>query len=132
MYPWIILLFATAGAVFGLDYLLRRKGWKQNSTVEKVSLLVSMFSVGPYVYLSLLGVLWGIVPGSPETAFGKLLYDATLKLGSISFIFAAAAVILSFVFRKIGKAKASIWANGIAFAYIAVVLAVNTLAGKLL
>ena len=132
MNPWIAILLVMAGVVFGLDYLFRRKKWKDNSKGEKISLLVNMFSVGVYIFLSALGMLWGIVAYSPETAFGEILYDATLMLGGIYFIVAIAAVVLSFIFRKIGKIKASIWTNVIAFAYIAVVLTVNCLAGKIL
>ena len=132
MNPWVSILLVTAGAVFGLDYLLRRKKWKDNSKSEKISLIVNMFSVGPYIFLSVLGMLWGIVANSPETAFGEALYDATLMLGGIYFVIAGAAVILSFIFRKKGKIKASIWINVIAFAYIAAVLGVNHLAGKVL
>ena len=132
MNPWIAILFAMAGVVFGLDYLFRRKKWKDNSKGEKISLLVNMFSVGVYIFLSALAMLWGIVAYSPKTAFGEILYEATLMLGGIYFIVAVAAVILSFVFRKTGKIKASIWINVIAFAYIAVVLSVNYLAGKIL
>ena len=132
MNPWVMILFVMEGAVFGLDYLFRRKKWKDNSKGEKISLLVNMFSVGVYIFLSALGMLWGIVAYSPETAFGEILYDATLMLGGIYFIVAIAAVILSFIFRKTGKIKASIWTNVIAFAYIAVVLTVNYLAGKIL
>ena len=129
---WIIILLIAAGVVFGLDCLLRRKAWNQNSKEEKISLLVNMFSVGPYIFLSALGALWGIVPGSPETALGEVLYDATLIMGEIYFVVAAVAVILSFVFRKKGKLKASIWINVIALAYILTVLAVNSLVGKTL
>ena len=129
---WVIILFIMAGAVFGLDYLLRRKKWKDNSKEEKISLLVNAFSVGLYLFLSALGILWGIVPVSPETAFGEMLYDVTLRMGGVYFWVAAAAVILSFIFRKIGKNKASIWINVIAFAYIVVVLGVNSFAGKIL
>ena len=132
MNPWVIILFVMACVVFGLDYLVRRRKWKNNSKEEKISLIVNMFSVGPYIFLSMLGMLWGIVPGSPETALGETLYDTTLMMGSIYFIVAIAAVILSFVFRKIGKAKASIWTNVIAFMYIAVLLAVNYLAREIL
>ena len=132
MNPWIIILLLAAGIVFGLDYLLRRKAWHNNSKEEKISLLVNMFSVGPYVFLSALGLLWGIVPGSPETALGEVLYDATLIMGGIYFVVAAVAAILSLVFRKKGKLKASIWINVIALVYIATVLAVNSLAGKIL
>lgn len=132
MNPWIIILFATAAAVFGLDYLFRRKKWKDNSKSERVSLLIHMFSVAPHILLSVFGMLWGIVSDTPETALGRALYDATLLLGGVYFIVAVAAVILSFVFRKKGKVKASIWTNVIAFVYFAVVIAVNELAGKIL
>ena len=132
MNPWVIILFVMACVVFGLDYFVRRRRWKDNSKEEKISLIVNMFSVGPYIFLSMLGMLWGIVPGSPETALGETLYDTTLMMGGIYFIVAIAAVIFSFVFRKIGKAKASIWTNVIAFMYIAVVLAVNYLGGVIL
>lgn len=91
-----------------------------------------MFSVAPHILLSVFGMLWGIVSNSPETALGRALYDATLLLGGVYFIVAIAAVILSFVFRKKGKVKASIWTNVIAFVYFAVVMAVNELAGKIL
>ena len=129
---WIIILLLAAGIVFGLDYLLRRKAWKHNSKEEKISLLVNMFSVGPYLFLSAAGMLWGIVPGSPKTALGQVLYDATLIMGGTYFIVAAISVILSFVFRKKGILKISIWINVIALAYIVTVLVVNSLAGKLL
>ena len=132
MNPWIIILLLAAGVVYGLDYLLRRKAWHNNTREEKISLLVNMFSVGPYVFLSVLGALWGIVPGSPETALGEVLYDATLTMGGIYFVVAAVAAILSLVFRKKGKLKASIWINVIALTYIATVLAVNSLAAKIL
>ena len=132
MNPWIIILFVMAGIVFGLDYLFRRKKWTDNSKGEKVSLLVNMFSVGPYAFLSVLGALWGITASSPETAFGKVLYDTTLTMAGFYFIIAIAAVVLTFIFRKKGKVKASILTNLIAFAYIAVIFAVNYVVGKLL
>ena len=132
MNPWVIILLAMAGIVFGLDYLLRRKKWKDNSKEEKISLIVNMFSVGLYIFLSALGILWGIASDSPETAFGEALYDATLMMGGTYFIVAIVAVIASFILRKIGKIKASIWTNVIALLYIVVVLAVNSLVGVML
>ena len=132
MNPWIIILLVTAAMVFILDYLFRRKKWKFNSKQEKISLLVNMFSVGPYIFLSAFGLLWGIVAGSPETIFGLILYKTTLMMGATFFAVAAVAVIMSLVFRKKGKIKASIWINVIAFVYIALVLAVNSLAEKIL
>ena len=132
MHIWIFLVFVMAGIVFGIDYLLRRKKWKENTKLEKASLIVNMFSVGPYIFLSVLGMLWGIVSASPDSAFGAAAYDITLVMGSVFFIVALAAVISSLILRKKEKAKASIWVNVIAFAYIVVVLGINSLAGELL
>ena len=132
MNPWIIIILVTASFVFVIDYLLRKKKWKDNSKEEKISLLINMFSVGPHIFLSALGLFWGIVAGSPDTAFGVMLYKATLTMGAAYFAVAAAAVIMSLIFRKKGRIKASIWANIIAFTYITVVLIVNSLADKML
>ena len=132
MNPWVIILFTMALIVFGIDFLLRKKKWKENSKEEKISLIVNMFSVGPYIFLSILGMLWGIVPGSPDTSFGEILYDVTLMMSGTCFLVAGAAVILSLAFRKSGKTKASIWVNVIAFLYIAAVLAINSFASKVL
>lgn len=132
MNPWIIILLSTAATVFVLDFLIRRKKWKNNTKEEKISLIINMFSVGPHIFLSALGMLWGIVSSSPKTAFGKMLNDVTLMMGTTYFIVAIVAVILSLVFRKTGKVKASIWINIIAFVYIVAVLVINSFVGNLL
>ena len=132
MNPWIMILLVLAGAVFGLDYLFRRKKWKDNSKEEKISLIINMFSVGLYVFLSALGMLWGIASGSPESALGEALYNATLFMAGTYFVVAIVAVIGSFILRKKGKIKASIWMNVIALMYIVVVLTVNHLVSELL
>ena len=132
MNPWLIIAVIGAGIVFLLDYLLRRKKWADNTKTERTSLIVHMVSVPLYDFLSIFGLLWGIVAYSPDTAFGEALYDVTMTLGGYYWIAAAAAAIGSFIFRKIGKPKASIWINVIAFAYMAVLLGANSIAGKLL
>lgn len=132
MNPWLIIAVIGAGIVFLIDYLLRRKKWTDNTKTERTSLIVHMVSVPLYVFLSIFGLLWGIVAYSPDTAFGEALYDVTMTLGGYYWIAAAAAAIGSFIFRKIGKPKASIWINVIAFAYMAVLLGANSIAGKLL
>ena len=132
MNPWLIIAVIGAGIVFLIDYLLRRKKWTDNTKTERTSLIVHMVSVPLYVFLSIFGLLWGIVAYSPDTAFGEALYDVTMTLGGYYWIIAAAAAIGSFIFRKIGKPKASIWINVIAFAYMAVLLGANSIAGKLL
>ena len=128
----IIILLVMAAAVFGVDYLLRRKKWKDNSKEEKISLLVNMFSVGPYLFLSAVSMLWGIASTSPDTDFGLTLYHATLTMASVFFVIAGAAVILSLIFRKMGKLKASIWVNIIAVLYIVIVLFANNLISHLM
>lgn len=132
MNPWIIIILAAAGAVFCIDYLMRKKKWKENTKKEKISLLVNMFSAGPYIFISALGMLWGIVAENPETALGQVLYDATLMMAGYYFVVAGAAAVSSLILRKKEKTKLSIIVNIIALAYITVVLTVNSLAGKIL
>ena len=132
MNPWIMITLVSAGIVFGIDYLLRKKNWKNNTKGEKISLLVNMFSVGPYAFLSVVGLLWGIASNSPKTALGEVIYDVTLMMGSIYFVIAIVAVIVSLILRKYGKIKASIWANAISLAYIVLVLFANYLVGIIL
>ena len=93
MNPWIMITLVMACIVFGIDYLFRRKNWKDNTTVEKISLIINMLSVAPHIFLSALGMLWGITGSGAETAFGNVLYDATLMLGGIYFIVAIAALL---------------------------------------
>lgn len=132
MNPWIIITLAAAGVVFIIDYLLRKKKWKENTKKEKISLLVNMFSAGPYIFISALSILWGIVAKNPETAFGKAIYDATLMMAGYYFVVAVAAAVSSLILRKKEKTNLSIWVNIVALAYITVVLAVNSLAGEIL
>ena len=132
MNPWIVIALIGAGLVFLVDYLLRRKKWKDNTKAEKSSLIVHMVSVGLYCFLSALGMLWGLAGGGPETAFGEVLYEVTLTLAGCYFIVAIIATVGSFILRKIGKTKASLWINGIALAYCVVVMLVNYLTGELL
>ena len=129
MNPWIIITLVMAGVVFGIDYLLRRKKWKDNSKEEQISLIVNMFSAGPYAFLSVLGMLWGIALGYPETTFGEIVYDTTLMMSGTYFIVAFVAAITSLILRKRERIKASIWINIIALMYITIVLIVNSLVG---
>ena len=132
MNPWLVMTLIAAPVVYLIDYLLRRKNPKQNTKLENVSLVVNMFSIGPYLFLSALGLFWGITGSGAETAFGEALYNVTLVMAAIYFLIALAAAISSLVLRKKGKIKASIWVNVIAVAYIIIVLAINTLAGSVL
>ena len=132
MNPWILITLIMAGMIFGVDFLLRKKKWGDNVKKEKISLLLNMFSAGPYTFLSVLGILWGIVAYSPETAVGEVLYNATLTMGSYYYVVAIGAAAASLILRKKEKVSASIWVNVVALAYMAAVFVVNTLAGKIL
>lgn len=132
MNPWFIIVLVGAAIVFALDYLFRRKKWEDNAKQEKSSLVLNMISVPVYVFLSVLGLLWGIAVGSPDTALGNMIYDVTLTLGGYYWVAAIAAAVGSFVLRKIGKTKASIWVNVIALVYFVAVMGVNYLAAEFL
>ena len=108
MYPWIIIALVLAIIVFGIDFLLRKKKWKDNSKLEKISLIIHMCSGGPYVFLSGLGMLWGIVDSNPKTAFGEFIYNLTLMMGEYYFIVAVVTMVAAFILRKKGKIKASV------------------------
>ena len=91
-----------------------------------------MFSVSVYAFVSGLGFLWGIVGGSADTAFGELLYEVTLKLLAFNWVVSIIAIIGSFILRKKGKIKASIWLNLGILAYILMMFIVNYFAGQIL
>ena len=126
---WLTLTLIAAAIVYGIDYLVRRKKWRDNTKDEKISLLVNMFSIGPHLFFSAAGLLWSIGSGRPENAFAAVMYDVTLAMGSIYFFLAAAAAIASLVLRKMGRSKASTWINVIALAYIVIVLGISGLLG---
>ena len=129
---WIIIGLPFAGIIFGIDYLMRKTKWNDNTKGEKISLLVNMVSVVPYMILSAFGLFIGITGNGTETAFGNFLYNVTLYMAAIFVFVALAAVIATLILRKKGKIKASIWINVIAILYIVVVSVVNFLAGSLL
>ena len=129
---WVIMGLPIAGIIFLLDYLLRRKKWSNNTKEEKLSLIVNMISVVPYMIFSAFGILMGITGNGTETALGNSIYEVTIVLAGIYFIVALAAIIGTLILRKIGKNKASIWLNVGALAYIVVVAFVNYFASELL
>ena len=129
MNPWIIIALVLAAVIYAIDYLFRKKKWKDNSKLEKISLIIHMCSGGPYVFLSGLGMLWGIVDSNPKTTFGEFIYKLTLMMGEYYFIVAIVTMIASFILRKKEKTKASIWINVLSLLYIIAVLSINSLVG---
>lgn len=125
MNPWIIILLLGAVIVFLLDYIFRRKKWKGNTKTEKVSLLLNMVFVGIYLFASVLGLFWGITGSGADTAFGKTLYDVTLAMLGFNWLVALVATIGSFILRKKGKVKASIWINVIGLGYMIILFVIN-------
>ena len=127
MNPWIIILLVGAVIVFLLDFIFRRKKWKSNTKTEKVSLLLNMVFVGIYIFASGLGLLWGITGSGADTAFGQTLYDVTLTMLGFNWVIALVATIGSFILRKKGKIKASIWMNVIGLGYVVILFVINYL-----
>ena len=127
MNPWIVILLVGAAIVFFLDFIFRRKKWKDNTKTERISLLLNMVFVGIYLFASALGPLWGIVGSSADTAFGQGLYDVTLIMLGYNWIVALIATIGSFILRKIGKIKGSILINVIGLGYMIILFVINYL-----
>ncbi len=128
---WIIIGAPFAGIIFLIDYLLRRKKWKDNTTGEKASLIVNMVSVVPHMILSAFGLFLGLTGNGNKAFLADLVYNITLYMAGSYFLVALGAVIGALILRKMGKIKASIWINVITIAYIVVVSLVNYLADVL-
>lgn len=129
MNPWIFIGLVGATIVFFLDYLVRRKKWKENTKAEKISLLVHMFSVGIYAFTSILGMFWGITECTANTVLGEKIYDVTLAMAWYIWVVALAATIGAFILRKKQKTKASTLINVITVCYIVLVFVINGLTG---
>lgn len=127
MNPWIIILLLGAVIVFLLDFIFRRKKWKNNTKTEKVSLFLNMIFVGIYIFASGLGLLWGITGSGADTAFGQGVYDVTLVMLGFNWLIAIIATIGSFILRKKGKIKASILINVIGLGYMIILFVINYL-----
>lgn len=132
MNPWIIMALVGAVIVFAIDFVVRRKKWKDNTKAEKISLVLHMCVVGVYLFLAVIGMFLGIVAGGADTAFGQLVNEVTLVMAAVYGIVAFVATIAAFVLRKLEKTKASILIHVFALAYFVIVLIVNDLSGKFL
>ena len=124
---WIILGLIGAGIVFVMDYILRRKKWKENTKAEKTSLIISMCSAVVYLFAAGLGLLWGITGCGAESAIGQVIYDVTIIMAGLHGLVGLVTFIATFILRKKGKVKASIMSNIIAVIYMVLVFAINYL-----
>lgn len=104
---WFIMGAILAGIVFVIDLIARRKTWNKNTKEEKISLIISFVCCPFYLFLSILGIFWGIYEGSYDTRIGEILHDVSIGMSAFFGLFALSALILSIVFRKIGKTKRS-------------------------
>ena len=132
MESWFILSAPLVGLILLLDFLLRKKKWRENTAGEKVSLLINLIAIAPYMVLSAYGILMGITGCGAETELGLIVYDVTLYMASAYVLVALGAVVVAFLLRLFGKVKASIWIHAAAIGYIVVLSVVNYLASTFL
>jgi len=117
---WLLMFIVVILLLFGVDFLLRRKKWRENTKQEKQSLLIGAACVPAYELLSVLGIFLSIAAPTAETELGGWLFDAAVMTGRFIWIVSLAAVILGLFLRKRGNPQASKLAQLAAMGYIAV------------
>lgn len=121
---WMVPALFYAAVVFLLDFLVRRKRWKENTKQQKTSLILTLVFAFPFVFLSFLGLFMGIEGTSSTNPVAVFLNKAAITGGLAIWAVCLGATIASVILRKKGKDKASITVQVAAFIYCMLVLVV--------
>lgn len=119
---WLLPSAIYAGIVFLIDYVLRRKKWKENTRIEKQSLLMSAAASFPYTFCSAFGLLMGITANDYENEILDLIQNILLMGGNFIWLVCLLVTIASLILRKKGKEVLSKKVHYIALFYIAFIL----------
>ncbi len=103
---------------FGLDFLVRRTKWSDNTKDEKVSLIINMITIPIYYLMGSVGILFAMVDTTARTELGKMLFEVSAVLASFSGAVVFAISIASIVLRKKGQTRGSKWVHMGSFIYI--------------
>ena len=103
---------------FGLDMLIRKTGWKDNTHDEKISLAINLLTIPVYYLMGSVGVLFGMVGTTAETELGTILFDISTILGAFTGVIVLIISIVSIILRKQGRTRASKWVHMGSLVYI--------------
>jgi len=121
---WCVPSLIYSGIVLLIDFIFRRKTWKENTKSEKTGLLLTLLFSFPYVFSSTYGALFGL-----ETygygPFQKAIHTFVITGGFGISVVSIAATIASLILRKKGKSKASNWTLIIGFLYCALIVSAS-------
>lgn len=127
MIIWIVPTLIFAGVVLLIDFIMRRKKWGKNTKSEKIGIIMTLVMSFPYIFCSIYGALFGIVGPQGTSSLVNILHEIVVWGGKGVMFVCLAAMIVSLVLRKLGKAVASNWSLLIGFFYCAVITGVSFL-----
>ena len=127
MIIWIVPTLIFAGVVLLIDFIARRKKWRENTKTEKIGLVLTLLVSFPYIFCSIYGSLFGIVGPQGTSSLMNALHEIVVLGGKGIGVICLAAAIVSLVLRKRDKATASNWSLLIGLLYCAVITGVSFL-----
>lgn len=116
---------------FGLDYLIRRTGWKKNTKDERVSLIINFVTIPVYYFMASAGILFAMVGTTAETKVGTFLFELSTILSAFTWLIVLLVSIVSIVLRKQGRTRASKWVHMGSLIYIMLYAAIANLSNLL-
>lgn len=123
----IVLMFV----FFGVDYLVRRKKWKDNTKDEKASLIINLVTIPVYYIMGTVGILFAIVGTTAKTEFGNILFEISGVLSSFTGVIVLIVTIGALILRKKGQVRGSKWIHMGSFIYIMLYAALANLSNVL-
>lgn len=105
-----------------LDYFLRKKDWKKNTSSEKFGIILTILLSHPYVLSSLLGLLLGFDTYGPFT-------QIIVTLGFSIPIVNSICLLLSLILRKLEKSRLSNYILPFGIVYSGIIIGIALILG---
>lgn len=125
---FLITLIVLIIAFFGLDMLIRKTSWKENTHDEKISLGINFLTIPIYYVMGSVGVLFGMVGTTAQTELGTILFEISTILGAFTGVIVIIISIFSIILRKQGRTRASKWVHMGSLVYIMLFAAIANVA----
>ena len=126
---WLVPSLLGAGIVLLIDFIVRRKKWKENTKTEKIGLILTVLFSFPYIFGSVYGVLLGILGTYSESPVEELINKVIVYGGKAIGPVCLTATIASLVLRKIGRSNVANRSLIIGFAYCMLIIGASYILG---
>lgn len=128
MFMWILLIISYLVILGLVDYLIRKKHWRDNSLEEKRSLLVYFGCGIVYLVFSMIGVFVGISGEPYESGVGIALFNIAAYMSMATPAVCAIVSVLNIMLRKKNEFSKSNRIHLLAIIYILVSLLLSFIA----